>query len=223
VRVWWLCALLLVAAIVGRCLWEWWEWRSETQLVQFGQLVPDAIIVGPETTSTAHQPVEPMRLLHVKFKLNSKTYDVQGYLPPRDPWYMTGSTIPIHIDPNNPERWTAFNADTLEPLYSRFSVALLLAPLVVVFALVALVRRRAVLRLWRDGEALEAVVVAARQASSAPLSRLLRCSPKQYGRDKILYTVIFPSRLAPPKPGESLWLIVLPGESTRALAARLYQ
>ena len=220
VRVWWLCALLLVASIIYFTVSQWWEWSRETELLRTGRVV-DAVILGPQLLSLKFSRVQPGEPMYLRFTFRGVEHTVRGILPPRAEWYVTQKTIPIHIDPEDPERWTPNT--TYTSLLAEEVLALFLFPLAALLFLGAWLRHRSVLKLWQNGEATLAVVRITRQAPSAPLSRLVRCSPKIYGREDDLFEVILPTRVGRPKPGDEMWLILPTGGGRRALAAQSYQ
>ena len=229
VRVWWLCALLLGVAVLYFSIAQFWNWWSESRLLRLGTVV-NAIILGPEVQSVKHSPVEADQAVYLRFTFKGVEYTVHGFLPPLPPklqgleqheqWYVTQESIPIHIDPDNPQKWTAVNA--IKPLYTEVFLAMFLAPMVGLLWLGALLRRRSVLKLWREGEAAEAVVLETRQFPTAPMSRLVRCALREYGREHQLYHVVLPTRAARLNPRDHLWLILPRATGARALAAILY-
>jgi hypothetical protein len=99
---------------------------------------------------------------------------LEGREPP-DEVILTKSTIPIRVDPEDPQRWTyrrqppGIVADLLGA-----ALAFALAPLALL-ASVAL--RRGVLRTWRDGEAADAIVVGRHGTALAPGTRAVKCTP----------------------------------------------
>lgn len=219
VRVWWLCALLLLVTIICFSISQWWNWLAETRLIRSGKVV-DAVIIGQELDSLKGSHVDPSVTVYLTYQYNGVEQTIRGILPPRDSWYVTRKTIPIHIDPENPQNWTASTA--IKSLSSELLLAKLLLPLTAVLFVGAVLRRRSVLKLWQTGEAAEAVVLESHQAANAPLSRLVRCALKLYGRSDEVFTVILPTRVARPVKGNEIWLII-PAAGTRALAARLYE
>ena len=94
-------------------------------------------------------------------------------------------------------------------------------PFAVVLGIVAWVLHRRVLRLWRRGEVLGAVVIDSAHTAIAPRTHLVRCTPTDPG-DKRLLQAYLPGNVPRPHQGQPLWLIAPPDPSTRAVTAEWF-
>ena len=79
------------------------------------------------------------------------------------------------------------------------------------------VNKKRVLRLWRHGRALEAVVMESRQTALAPRSRFVRCAPVEQG-DKRVFGVYVPDRAGRASEGDAVWLLADPAGKRDAVS-----
>lgn len=217
VRSWWLltAALLLIGAYVaGR---EWRVWSREVQLIRSGQVV-DAEITSAAGLSSPWQQLPPDSLVTLRYDVDGKRYNQTGYLKGRTEYIRVRSRVPVRIDPSNPDQWTARN----EParLAQQLTGAAVVLPVFLVMGAVSGWQRARLLRLWRDGEAVSAIVVESRQTALAPRSRLLGCTPEHAGDNRVVQVYVpHGSPEAALAPGEALGLIFPPGGRGRPVAA----
>jgi hypothetical protein len=135
------------------------------------------------------------------------------------PLIRVGDKIKIRIDPAAPRTWT----DRTQPKswLAEFTIVVLLLPLLAVLGLIAWVRRRQVLGVWRSGEIAAGVVVDLRQTAVAPLSRLVRFTLAE-GDDRRVCSALHPAQNVP-QAGDVIWLIMPPRTPSRAVIASLYE
>lgn len=148
-----------------------------------------------------------------------RPHEFKGILHPQDQPIHPQMTIPILVDPANPENWT--DQLTVDPLASRLIVGFLLLPLILASLAAAWWMRQRILRLWELGSAEQGIVVESRLIASAPLSRAVHCT-LQSGRDARLIKVVVPVRNGVHQPGDVLWIIVPRRGVHPALAAAPY-
>jgi hypothetical protein len=220
VRTWCVVALLILAAAVGVGLSQLIAWRHDTRLNRIGVLI-DATLIGGEMVSRRGEKVPAGRDAFLRFTYQGKEHVIRGRMPMGSiSFYVDGSTIPIRIDPANPEDWT-FRV-TLPPLVQEMIGAILLAPMGLVLTLAALMARWRVLRVWRDGTAREAVVIGFRKTALAPSSRIARCA-NVHGTDKRIFSVLISKHEASLKVDDTLWVVSPPSGQQPALPAAAYQ
>jgi hypothetical protein len=130
-----------------------------------------------------------------------------------------GDPIPIRVDRTNPNLWT----DRTEPRswLVELSVVMLLFPILAFLLLIALLQRARILRVWRDGDAAEAIVVEVRQTALAPLSRQLRFTLTD-GSSSQVCSLLIPTRAGIPAREEVIHLVMARGAPQRAILAKLY-
>jgi hypothetical protein len=148
---------------------------------------------------------------------------------------MVGEDFHIKVDPKNPERWTEETEP--KPWSQELTVIGFLLPVLLAIAAVALLKRRRVLRTWRDGTLAQATVVETHQSGAAPLSRVVRFtlvgagSSKQMSGDAVCYegqpnrrifSTLIPAAAGIPKKGDTLWLLHLPSRPSQSIVASLY-
>jgi hypothetical protein len=225
VRAWWLCALLLLAAVLYLCVSAISDWYGQVQLIRTGTKLQATIIGNSARYDKNFKRLDPLKPVYLQFTLNGQTCPpvsgrIPDQLPPRNPWYAAGDQVPIIVNPRDPSIWTGY--DRPPPLAEQLVVAYLALLMATLLGAGAWVRRRLLLAWWRKGEAARAIVIESRQSGSSPRSRLLRCELKSYSHNAVRFEVIYPSATAP-AIGQDLWLILPAGTANRALAARLYQ
>ena len=167
----------------------------------------------------AGKVLSPDTPVDIKYTVEGKEYRPYGVLAGRREQVRTRTLVPIYVSRADPSRWTA----RTEParLWGELLGAFMLAPGAVVLLAVAWLKRRSVLRVYRDGEAVLAEVMGVGQTPSAPFSRLLRCAMDRGQGVTVVKTILPASRhLA---RGDLVWLIVPPGKSAPAIAAALFE
>jgi hypothetical protein len=226
VRLWWVLAL----GVLGVTLWvaalQTKTWWSERQLLTSGVLVKGVIVEAktPENDMTVPgRNMAPDSVCTIQFDWQGRSYKVTDQLREnieRGLPIVTGKQIDLHVDPDDPDRhWTA--RTSTPPLGGRQLIgAAIGAPIVLVLALVAVMKRRRVLDVWTDGTAEPAHVLGTGQSPVAPRSRSLRCTSVD-ARDKRVFTVFVPAGgagSAAIAPGDVLWVVRMPDKPEPALA-----
>ena len=220
VRLWWMSAIVIgliasyfaatqLAAAVG-----------DRRLIEQG-LAVDAKVIEVEQTRRITRPIprDVSREIVLQYEMPGQPpMEVRDRIDPRPGEFVqVGQTMKIRVDPADPRRWTD-RTRAKSWLAEMTSVAILL-PLVVVLLVVALVKRAAVLRIWRDEPAAEAIVVDVATSAMAPKSRVLRLTLKGESR---VFTTLYPVRAIVPAVGKSLWVAAQPGKPNKAVVAKLY-
>jgi hypothetical protein len=145
---------------------------------------------------------------------------VQGQLTARREPIHVGMTIPIRINPDDPNQWTDRSA--VASLTRQALGVLILVPLVLLAIIGAVLAHRRIVEMWRDGLAWPGIVVQSMTSALAPRSQLVRCARRE-GRDQQLVSVFIPHSMGTLQRGDELWLVSLPSRSNRALAAMVYE
>ena len=219
VRALWLAALaaFLVSAyfLAARYL----EWRREALLVTQGLRV-NATVTEAGGILLPNKVVPPATPVTLEYEAGGRKVTVQGTLKGRKEHIMTGGTVSIRVDPDDPETWTALTAP--RPLRMELLGAAIVLPFALVMGAWAWLLHRKVVRLWRDGEAVGAVVIDSTHTAIAPWTHLVRCTPTD-PHDKRLLQAYLPAGAPRPQQGEGLWLIAPPDPSTRAVTAQWFE
>ena len=213
VRLWWVLGLgiaLITLYVLATKTADWWAERS---LLTNGTAVQAVILRATDALNditVENKQMRPDSVCVLRFELNGKTHEVRGQLPEhieQGKHVVTGPMNPVtlHVDPNDPTRWTDRTASP--PFFSRQMIGVAIgAPIAVLLMLVALIKRRGVLGVWRDGRPAPALVIGTGQTPVAPRSRAVRCTPAD-STDKRVFTVYLPAGAAPVAPGDVLWVV----------------
>jgi hypothetical protein len=225
VSMWWIMSLgvlLLMLYLVVTHALAWW---SERQLMTHGVAVQAVITRARNDLNDITVPNKNMQSdseCTLEFTLDGKSYKVIGQLVEHMETVPTITTGPEHpvtlrVDPENPEeRWT--DRTTTPPFFSRRLIGLAIAlPVMALLILVAVLKRRGVLNVWRNGPASAALVVDTRQTPIAPRSQAVRCTSADSG-DKRVFTVYLPAGTAKAVAGDTVWVIRPPQRSEPAYA-----
>ena len=205
------CAYLLVSRYV--------EWRREAALVTQGTPV-DALVTVGGTITLANKQVPPGTVVVLEYTVGGRKVTVTGTLKGRKTYITTGRTVPIRVDPEDPERWTALTEP--RPMRLELIGGLIVLPFAAVLVAAALFMRWRVLSLWRDGVVTPAVVMDTRHTAVAPRTHAVRCTPVDPNDPRLLQAYV-PARLGRPQQGDPLWLIARPAPSDRAVAAAWFE
>ena len=218
VRALWLAALAagLVSAyfLASRYL----EWRREAWLVSRGVRV-NAVVIEAGGILIPNKVVPPTTPVTLEYEAGGRKVTVQGTLKGRKEHIMTGGTVPIRVHPDDPETWTALAA----PRQLRMDLlgSAIVLPFAGVLGFVAWALHRRVVRLWRDGESMGAVVIDSAHTAIAPRTHLVRCTPTD-PNDRRLLQAYLPGSVPRPQQGQALWLIARAYPSTRAVTSQWF-
>jgi hypothetical protein len=208
-RAWALAAAALALLALYLLVSQYIAYYHDDWLFKKGTRV-DALLNRVESSTAKGQKFynDPVRDVDLRYPFNGKQVVYKGYLTGYDAgWLEVGSTIPIHVDPANPERFTARQHPA--QLLPHLVAGLLMLPLVAVAGGVAAWRRRKLLHLWQTGELLPAVVIRATGVAVAPSARAVECTATD-NDDTQIRRAFLPAALGVPRParGDLIWLIV---------------
>lgn len=209
VRFWWqvtLALVLIIAYLAASQAWHWWRAR---QLVAGGRIV-QATVKETGGSGIAGRRAAPDSEVVLAARLDgAQETTLNGFWDGGDA-IVVGSQVMVHVDPADPTRWTAMQQ--APSLTQHMAGSLVLLPIMLASAGVCLCRRAAVLRLWRHGHPLLAVVLDAQQTAIAPRSWAVRCTSSLPGDRRVLHVYV-PQRTSDARPGRGdlLWLLVPSG------------
>jgi hypothetical protein len=132
-----------------------------------------------------------------------------------------GQTVPIRVDLDDPTKWTDRTRAELEPIHRELIAAVILVPLFVLTVVMVFLKRRQVLRVWRDAPLVQAIVVETKQSSMSPLSRVVRFTIGS-GASTRIWSTLIPARAGIPAKDEVIDLVCPPGNPDLAIVAKLY-
>jgi hypothetical protein len=219
VRAWLIAAAILILLSIyelGSQLAGWW---ADESLIGKNTVV-DAVVRQAAETDIKGRPKPVDSVCELDFTFNGKAYEVSGTLAGREEFIVVGQTVKLHIDPDNPTRWTAYMQTP--PLGLRLVTFGVEFPVALLVLAVALWQRSRVLKIWHSGTAQRCIVVDTRQTALAPRSIAVRCTPEAQ-RDRRVVTVVLPPRLGKPNAGDGIWLIFPPGKFKSPLPAAAYE
>jgi hypothetical protein len=215
VRSWWLVASAVTLATLYFLASGYYTWWRDVRLIRSGREVSAFIYAADGYPIPGrHRPVSSPVELH--YEVDGKKYEVEGFLRGRTEPFVVQTYVPIRVDPADPSQWTARTHP--DALWPEMLGGLMLLPAVPILAAVVFLRWARVLRLWRNGRAVEAVVLESSQTALAPRSRFVRCAPADPS-DKRIVGVYVPDRAGRLAPGDTLWLLTDPAGGSRAAAA----
>lgn len=220
VRFLWIAAIVLFGAACYIAVLQTTQWQHDMRLVRSGTVV-SAYVVEADGAAHAGPEFTPPVSVKIKYDLDGKSHTVTGIIQAGEgPRYVSPRTnLPIRVDPDHPEDWTA--RDHLSSIFRELLGAGLVLIVVLLTLLVTLLVRQRVLRIWRDGQILQAVVIQCAHSAMAPRSQAIRCALRDHP-DKRLFTVFIPYSAARLSPGDALQLIAPPNHPERAIPAMLY-
>ena len=204
VRFWWLSGAGLVVVGVWILLANYLEWHRGERLIRAGTVV-QATVAEAAGVSFAGKQMPPDSRVRLQFNFNGQPREVSGYLEGRkqSDFILIGSTVPIRIDPNHPDVWTARTEPTPLPLELIGGSIALPAGLLLLVVSFALARSR--LATWTEGAPVAALVVSSRHTALAPRSWAAQCTPADEA-DKRVFGVYLPPT-ADVSPGAPAWLL----------------
>ena len=216
VRAWWLLAtvLLLLGAYLG--LTQYLDWSRLNRAINSGVTVP-ATVLAVEGDGRKGKSVSAGAQVVISYEYQGKTYQQNGTLSGLINATRVGEAVPLHLDPADPNNWTA--RGDVPSLPVAMTGAILVLPVALIAALIAFVARSAVLKTYEHGPSAEAQVIGNKQTPLAPKSRAITCSLSQGGRT---IEVVVPPALAGLAQGDAISLI-LPRKSGRPLAASWFE
>ena len=214
VRVWWTSALLL--AIIGAyfVINQVRSSSRDRQLISTGMKVR-ATVTAINDQARRDRVVSTSEI--ADFNLSFKTsagaelrINRARLIDPRDAsgsplkTLKVGSEITVYVDPNRFVDWnekdTRLWTDRPEaPLREDLLLGLIILPFVNILLIIAVIHRIRVIRVWRRGQVMAAVVVDTRQTASAPFSRAVRFALRDL-RDRRILRAVVPVRVTQFKP-----------------------
>jgi hypothetical protein len=225
VRFWWVVAAIFLAVSLYFLVHGAYAWHHENWLLNEGTPV-DAMVeevgaAGNETGGINGKIQPPDGRVIGNYTFDGNTYPIIGWLKGRTEWITIGKTVPLHIDPADPEDWTGITAPIRLTGEDDFIHGLGILPIALLLFGVAIWWRNRMVRLWIDGSAVEATVIESRISALAPRLRDLRCAPVLEGQQRV-QRVFSPPRAGQIGPGEKLWLLC-DAEQKRAVAAAWFE
>ncbi len=221
VRSWLIAAGLFVIAAGGLGVGQWHDWSENVWLLRHGQRVEATILtVGGVGRGGFQMP--PPAEVEVQFPWEGGMRKVAGRIEPEDGYHFVSPhrQIRIRVDPGRPERWSA--RQQAPSLPRQFLGSGILLGMALLSGLAAWWRRNRALRAWRNGEAIEGVVVSAGRSAMAPRSWCIRWM-RRGSADKRLFVAYIPQRLGDLRKGEVVQLLGDPRRPRGAVMARVYQ
>lgn len=222
VRLWWLSAIVIGLIAAYLAVTQLAGALAERRLIEHGHAVEATVIELDQTRSRMTRPIsrDVTREIVLRYHVPGidEPLEVKGRLDARPGEVVqVGQPMQIRVDPSNPRRWT--DRTRAKPWLVEMTSVALLVPLVAVLLLVAFLRRAAVLRVWRNEPALEAVVVDVVNSAIAPRSRIVRLT---LTGDSRVFTTLYPVRAGIPVVGETISVVAPPGRPHKAVVAKLY-
>lgn len=219
-RFWVLTCAVLVCIAIGFFINSLAARAHENWLIADGLHI-DAKILMANEEYVPHRPQPPDSIVILRFPWNGQSFDTQiGRFPGRKERIETGSTIRIHINPKDPEDWTWL--DQPLPLLDRAIGTIITLPMAALSLLWALWVRTRLLKTWRQGQAVEALIVQTRSTAVAPRCRAAEVTPLDEN-DRRIYTVFLPRGYADLGPGDHVCILRRSARAKSAVAAAWFE
>jgi hypothetical protein len=210
----------MTAIVSYYALSRYYSWAGEGALIEHGEKI-QAEIMGwaPGMDAPRNKIVSPTDAVEIQYVYKGQVFRPFGVLGGRTEQIRTRTLVPIFIDPRHPWRWTARTEPT--SLIHEMLSAMILVPFAIVLFALALLRRRQVLAIYRNGDTMLAEVVGVSHSAAAPLSRFLRCAVDSIPQARVV-KVLLPTHRSP-DVGQPLWLIAPPNKIEQAIPAALFE
>lgn len=219
VRVWWLLAVAIFLLTVVYAVERIWVWNAQGKLIRDGTVIVAKVVeVNGQAITNLKQPPDSMTTL--EFDWQGVPQRVRGQLEDHTDYIVVGQSQSIHVDPADPNNWTARVQPA--PLVQSLFLGFVLLPLPVVLIVIAAAKRKRIWNTWENGQAALAVVLERQQTPVAPLSYAIRCSLRDR-RDKRILTVFVPRAGAALKKNDLLWVLLPGSKSAKPVAASWFQ
>jgi hypothetical protein len=212
VRVWLILALLVGAVTIFFAV------QQTLSAMRIRSLIDHGTVVNAKVSDMSRGA-----WFQLEYEINGATLTTEQtpMMLKRHDELQRGQVVPIHVDPDNPRSWTDRNRDELEPIHRELVAAVILVPLLVLTIVMVLLKRRQVMRVWRDAPLVQAVVVETKQSSLAPMSRVIRFTVAG-GASARIWSTLLPVKAGIPAKDETIELICPPGNPDHAIVAKLY-
>lgn len=221
VRFWWMAGAVFLGVSLYFLIRGGCGWHHENWLLAHGTLIQatiDTVENEGNTNAIKGKMLAPDGQVSGHYTVDGQTYDLYGFLKRRTAFIEIGADVPLHINPADPNDWTSITSRIRLIDEDDFIHGLGVLPFALLLGAVAVWWRQRVLRLWQQGQAVEATVVESRTSAMAPRLRDLRCAPIVEGQQRV-QRVFGPARLGAIAPGERLWLLSEPGGKLAVAAA----
>lgn len=222
VRLWWMSAIAVTLVIVYLVASRALEHLQRAALLEEGIAVTAHIeqIVGRHQQTRA-TPV-PVRL---RYALPDGRQFIDTAVTPleatsNEDVLHVDDPLPIRVDPQNPARWTEDRPP--RSFFASIGIAAALLPLVILLFLLAWMKRRSVLAVWRNGEATQAAVLGQKASALAPRSQLLSISLANDPENRVV-SLLHPRKVGELSKGDSIVVVAPPGKPQKAVEASLYE
>lgn len=223
VRLWWMLGVGLLVVTCYYAVSRIYSWTEETRLITQGVKVTGEVVgwSGGQTAKNQHAKLPANTVVNIEYTYNGKLYEDSSELVGRTEQIETRTPLALFIDPKNPQHWTA--RMTPASIWTEALAALMLFPFVILLFVFALLSRRRVLRIYREGEAFVGEVMGITHSAAAPFSRMISCAAR-FGddEDERVIKILLPTRKTPPV-GETLWLVALPNRAEQAVPVALFE
>jgi hypothetical protein len=229
VRAWWLAALAMLLLAAWLLIEQISLAREARYRVAHWKRINSALIevIGDSSRKSYRVPPDQIVVFDVKLsyadpdaKPDAPRQEVKGRLAAQTEPLSPGQSIPILVDPTDPHHWT--DRVTPQPLFEQLLAPVLVAPLPIIFALVAWLQRQRILTLWRDGTLRQGTVVGRKHSAVAPRSDILRCQVEGAPDNRLLQVAV-PRAAFAFQPDDPIALITPQEKPDRAIAAMLYE
>ena len=216
VRAWWLTSIALLVLTAYLAVQQYVDWSRLSRAVRSGVVVP-ARVDAVENDSRVGKSVSAGAPVSLTYDYNGKTYHQDGTLSGLTVAARVGDAVPLHLDPADPNNWTA--RGDVPSLVVALVGAILVLPVAILTGLIALIARAGVLKTFATGPTVQATVAGNKQTPLAPRSRAITCNVGGSGR---VIEVFVPPALSTLAAGDAVD-VILPSRTGKPLAASWFE
>jgi hypothetical protein len=222
VRRWLLLSILVVLTTT------YFAWRDigialrERRLIEHGLKVNanvESVAGGGDITRRFTR--NEVRNVKFRYTVNDRTYTTNQDMPiATGKTIGSGDVVELRVDPDDHENVTTQTEP--RPWIASLTVVTLLVPVLIALIVITFLARRRVLKIWQEGEAAEGTVVDRHRSGLAPKSVVVRFTVND-SDDRRLFSLVWPHEAGELSAGDTIALVMPPGEPGKALAAKLYE
>jgi len=224
VRLWMLLTIIITLSTLSFAIRDISSGINERNLIEHGLKVPATIdmvdLYERKNRTFSREEAHNIRVRYTTPAGRAMKADIVYPASTAKERFMVGDTIELRMDRDDPESITLQTQP--RSWTATLSVVILLTPLAILLAVVMLLQRRRVLRVWQTGDAAEAVAVDSHRSGIAPRSKVVRFT-LEGADDRRVFSTLYPHEAGELHPGDVFWIVMRKDSPGQAVVAELYE